>query len=252
MSITTPALGLYRNSEFIRYVKNVTAICGNNNPKLLKIEAQVAALQAATDPLNDLFMLERGNLLTTELQALDARRDAALSGLRLAASAYSFHFDEAIKKAADIIAAGIDKYGTGITRFNYIAETEVIESLVADIAGDAQLAAAIATLKLEGWVAELNTANQLFNTTYINRTGSYASKPDGSLSALRLVTAKAYGELAAHITAHFTLTPSDAYAKLVGELNSLSDQYNKMVNNRSSSDTVEPATAPAAVIPAAE
>jgi hypothetical protein len=247
MSFTTPALGQYRNSEFIRYMKNVSSICGNNNPQLLQIEAQVTGLQAATAPLDDLFMIERGNLLTAELQALDTRRDEAISGLRMAATAFIYHFDPAIKNAATILAAAIDKYGSGLARLNYIAETEVIDSFVADIAGDAQLAAAIATLKLESWVAELKTANQLFDSTYINRTGSYASKPDGSLTELRLVTAKAYNELVAHITAHHTLSPSDGYAKLIGELNSLSDQYNKMVNSRSSGDTVEPAAAAATV-----
>jgi Family of unknown function (DUF6261) len=252
MSITTPALGLYRNSEFIRYMKNVAFICSNNNPRLLKIDTQVAGLQAATTPLDDLFMMERGNLLTAELQALDARRDAAITGLRMAISAFSLHFDDSMKKAAETAAAGIDKYGNSLARLNYVAETEVIESLVADIAADAQLAAAIATLQLDSWVAELNTANQLFNTTYISRTGSYASKPDGSLTELRVVTAQAYNTLAAHITAHDTLTPSDGYTKLVGELNSLTEQYNKMVNNRSSGDVVEPAAAPAAEAPASE
>jgi Family of unknown function (DUF6261) len=240
MLITTPALGLYRNSEFIRYMKNVAEICSNSNPKLLKIDAQLSNLAAATTPLDDLFMIERGNLLTAELQAIDARRDAALSGLRMAASAYSFHFDADIKKAADIIAAAIDKFGTGLVRLNYVAETEVIESLVADVAADAELAAAIAKLQLNDWVAELNTANILFNTTYLSRTSSYAVKPDGNLTELRLVTANAYSELVAHITAHNTLSPSDAYAQLVGKVNSLTEQYNRMVNNRSSSDTIEP------------
>jgi Family of unknown function (DUF6261) len=246
MSITTPAYGLYRNSEFIRYMKNVFTICSNNNPKLLKIDAQADALMAATTPLDDLFMIDRGNLLTAELQAIDLRRDEAISGLRLVANAYSYHFDPAIKNAANVLAAAIDKYGAGLARLNYIAETEVIDSLIADIAADAQLAAAVTTLQLDSWITELKTANQLFDTTYINRTGSYASKPDGNLTELRLVTTKVYNELMAHITAHFTLTPSDAYTKLIGELNSLTEQYNRMVNSRGSNETVEPAAAPGA------
>jgi Family of unknown function (DUF6261) len=240
MSITTPALGLYRNSEFIRYMKNVAEICNNSNARALKIETQVSNLQTAITPLNDLFMIERGNLLTGELQALDARRDAALSGLRLAASAYSFHFNAELKKAADIIAAAIDKFGTGLVRMNYVAETEVIESLVADVAADAELAAAIAKLQLSDWIAELNTANVLFNTTYLSRTSSYAAKPSGSLTELRLVASKTYTELVAHITAHSTLTPSDAYTQLFGNINSLTDQYNKMVYSRGAGEPIEP------------
>ncbi len=240
MSITIPAQGQYRNSEYIRYMKNVANICNNNNPRLLKIETQVNNLAAATTPLDNLFMIERGNLLTTELQALDTRRDDALNGLRLTATAFTYHFDPAVKNAAVIVAAAIDKYGAGLARLNYVAETEVIESLVADVNSNAELAAAIAALKLENWVTELQTANQLFNDMYLNRTSSYAAKPTGSLTELRVITSKAYTELVAHITAHSTLTPSDGYTKLTGELNSLTDQYNKMVNNRSSGDTIEP------------
>jgi Family of unknown function (DUF6261) len=252
MSITTPALGQYRNSEFIRYMKNVIAICGNNNPRTLKIEDQVNGLQAATTPLDDLFMIERGNLLTPELQALDARRDDAITGLRAAANAFAYHFDPVFKNAATVLAAAIDKYGTGLAKLNYVAETEVLESFVGDTSSDATLAAALSTLQLNSWVTELNEANQRFNTTYLSRTNSYASKPDGSLTELRVVTAKAYGDLVAHITAHFTLTPSDSYTKLIGELNSLSEQYNKMVVNRSSGDTTEPDAISVAEVPASE
>jgi hypothetical protein len=250
MSITTPALGLYRNSEFIRYMKNVIAICGNNNPRSLKIEAQVNGLQTATTPLDDLFMIERGNLLTVELQTLDARRDDAINGLRMAATAFAYHFDPVLKNAAIVLGAALDKYGTGLAKLNYIAETEVIESFVGDTSRDATLAAALTTLQLNSWVAELNEANQRFNTTYLSRTSSYASKPDGSLTELRVVTAKAYSDLVAHITAHFTLTPSDGYTKLIGELNSLSEQYNKMAANRSSSDIAEPDATRVAEVPA--
>ncbi len=240
MYFIVPAFGLYRNSEYIRYTKNIAEQCNNSNPKLLKIEEQVNKLMAATTPLDDLFMIERGNLLTAELQDMDARRDAALSGLRMVASAYSFHFDEDVRKAAGVLAAGIDKYGTGLVRLNYVAETEVIEGFVADVANNAELAAAITKLGLTNWINELNTANILFNTTYLNRTESYASKPTGSLTELRQVTTVAYNELVAHITAHYTLTPSDGYAKLIARINSLTEQYNRMVNNRSSSDTIEP------------
>lgn len=251
MDMTNPALSQYRNSEFIRYMKNVFIICGNNNPKALKIEEQANALQAATTPLDNLFMVERGNLLTPELQDMDARRDAAISGLRLAAGAFVFHFDPAIKSAATLLAATMDKYGSGLARLNYVAETEVIESLVADVAGNAQLAAAADKLLLKSWFEELNTANQLFNNTYLSRTSSYASKPDGNLTELRQDTTKAFNNLVAHITAHQTLTPSDSYVNLIKEIDTLSEQYNRMVSVRSSGDVTEPEPAATTELPAA-
>ncbi len=230
MSVTTPALGHFRNSEFIRYLKNTVTTCLNHNAAAL--QPQVNALQAAITPMDELFMADRNNLITEELQGLDARRDAALNGIRITAGGYAYHFDPVIKQAAHVLIAGIDKYGTGIARYNYIAETEVISSLADDFAKDAAMAAALQTLQWESWAAEMKSANEAFNQRYLDRTNDYAEKPQGSLTELRGEAAKQYEVLVAHLTAHYTLTPSEAYGKLIGALNSLTDQYNRVINNR--------------------
>jgi hypothetical protein len=222
-------------------MKDIITISKSNNVAALKIETQVNNLIGATTPLDELFMIERGNLLTADLEALDTRRDAAITGLRLAATAFTYHFDATISNAATVIASGIDKHGTSLARLNYIAETEVIESLVADCTTNAEMTTAIATLQLQAWVAELDAANKAFNQLYISRTSSYASKPQGSLTELRVTTTAAYSALAAHITAHNTLNPSDGYTKLIAELNSLTDQYNRLAENRGNTGVEEPA-----------
>jgi len=239
MKTMNPALGQYRNSEFIRYMKNVVIICIENDPRELKIEAQVNGLEASIDPLDTLFMIERGNLLTDELMALDDRRDAAISGLRLAATAFAYHFEEPIQKAARLLAATMNKYGNGLARLNYVAETEVIVGIVSDVASNLTLSDAVERLNLTNWMTELETANQLFNQKYLARTNDYAAKPIGSLTELRSDTTQAYSNLTAHLVAHATLTPLPAYTKLIAALDSLTEQYNRLVNSRSAAGALE-------------
>ena len=211
------------------------------------ITPQVAALQAATAPLDELFAKERGNLITPELEALDARRDAAITGIRMLAEAQTYHYDPVSAKAGEQVVAAIDKYGRNLARLNYIAETEVIVSLADDFTTDAELNAAATTINLHDWLKELSTANTLFNTRYLARNTDYAAKPGGNLLQQRETTTAAYRSLAEHITAHATLTPSAAYTKLINEVNTLIDQYNQLISNRSGGGgEEEPGDAPPA------
>lgn len=230
-----------RNSEFIRFNKDVLSICDKHNPAALGIAAQVAALQTTVNPLDDLFVKERGNLITPELQSLDARRDSALIGIRLSAEAATYHYDPELMAAGRQILLAFDKYGHNLTKLNYIAETEVIVSLADDLASDAELRTAVNALDLDDWVKELSTANTAFNQRYLARNTDYAARPDGNLITQRELVIDAWQQLAGHITAHATLTPSDAYTKLIKEINTLIDQYNQLINNRSAGGEEEQA-----------
>lgn len=245
--IQTIFLRSLRNSEFIRFNKDVLSICSSNNAAALGIAPQVAALQTSTAPLDELFAKERGNLVTPELEALDARRDAALTGIRMLAEAQTYHYDPVSAKAGQQVFAAIDKYGRNLARLNYIAETEVIVSLADDFATYADLNAAAITHNIHDWLKELSTANTLFNTRYLARNTDYAAKPGGNLQQQREVTTEAYRSLADHITAHATLTPSAAYTKLINEINTLIDQYNLLLKNRGGAGEEEqPGDTPAA------
>lgn len=241
--IQTIFLRSLRNSEFIRFNKDVLSICNNNNPTALGIAVQVTALQNATAPLDDLFVKERGNLITPELEALDARRDAALTGIRTFAESQTYHYEPAKADAGKQVLAAFDKYGRNLPRLNYIAETEVIGSLADDFSSDNGLKAAAITLNLQDWVKELSSANTLFNTRYLARNTNYAAQPGGSLQEQREATTNTYRALADHITAHVTLTPSDAYPKLINEINTLIDQYNQLISNRAGGGEEEQAVA---------
>lgn len=230
--LTIPALRLYKNSEFIRYHKDVVEICTQkNHATTLGIGNQIAELMVTIAPLEQLFRRQRTHAATAEMVALDIRRDKAVTGIRTVAQGYALHFDATIAQAAYTILATIDNYGKNISRFNYMAETETLESLARNLTNNARLAAAVNTLGIQSWVTEMETSNQLFNDKYLARSASYASQPQHNLTQLRVVTEGKYEQLRAHIFSHHTLQPSTASAHLIDELNELTEQYNRVLTN---------------------
>jgi Family of unknown function (DUF6261) len=232
LTLVYPAHHRLRNSEFIRFAKDVATVCNLNNPPALKIEGQLNSFTATFDELNRLFKIAQGNKLTAELQALDDRRDQALIGIRLYAESFLYRRNADLVKAGEWVLGAYDKYGKRLHRLNYYAETEVVEGLTTDLTTEPELVAALKTLNLTEWVDELATANRLFNQMFIARSGTNAAKPDGNLENQRLVCIEQYEHLVRHITAHSTLTPSAEYNKLFKELNDITDGYNALVAKR--------------------
>lgn len=232
LTLVYPAHHRLRNSEFIRYAKDVATVCNLNSPKTLKIEGQLNSFTNTFDELNRLFKIAQGNKLTAELQALDDRRDQALIGIRLYTESFLYRRNEDLTKAAELVLGAYDKYGKRLHRLNYYAETEVIEGLTTDLTTEPELVAAMRTLTVTEWVDELATANRLFNEMFIARSGTNAAKPDGNLEKQRLVCIEQYDNLARHISAHSTLTPSAEYNKLTKELNDITEGYNTLVAKR--------------------
>lgn len=241
LTLVYPAHHRLRNSEFIRFAKDVVTVCNQNDPPVLKIQDQVVQFGGTIDELKRLFKIAQGNVLTAELQAIDERRDKALIGIRLDAESKMYHYNPETVSAAQLVLAAYDKYGKGLHRLNYYAETEVVESLTDDFATEEKLAQALRFLNLNDWVAELDAANRLFNQTFIARSGSNAAKPDGNLLKQRAVCIEQYDVLARHIMAHHTLSPSKAYDKLVLELNDTIEGFNLLVAKRAATgeDMVE-------------
>lgn len=237
--IASPALRLFRNSEFIRYQKNVVKLCNKFNAPTLKITNQVTALSAAITQLDELFVVQRSHLTTGKLVNLDNRRDRAVVGLRMMAEGYTMHYNTVMAEAGQVLLAGIDKYGTRISRYNYMAETQVLESLADDCTRDAAMSAAVNTLGLTEWVAEMSDANTEFDDNYIDRTADYGDRPETNLGILRVNATEQYNTLVLHITAHATLDPQEGYIKIINSLNSLTEQYTKLINSRSTGENTD-------------
>lgn len=224
-----------RNAEYLQFSRDVLGIVVLNNMSLLDVVNQCAAYENSTNEIEALFVNDQGSDITPLIEALDKRRDNAISGITLLANAMAFHYDPAISAAATAISEQLKLYGGAIARQNYMAETASISSIIDDWTNKPALAAAINTLGLAAWKAELNTANQLFNTNYLARTQELgAANPDTMLEK-RQASLQRYYALRDRIAAFNTLNNgANPWGKTVHELNALIEQYNTLLAGRTS------------------
>ena len=221
-----PRFRLYRNDEFIAYIKaSLDLLTRANIPALSTAQT---TLQAAYDELELSFKINKGSLLTATIQELDTRRDNAIRGILNVVRGYSLHYDAAVKSAAFLIERSIVNYGTKIYTFNYQAETSTIVSLVNDFEGDPDLVAALTLLNLTGWKDELKTANTDFEGKYLDRINEDVTKQVTPVIELRPAAIDAYGNLLQHVQANNVLNPSPALTTLTEELNRLAEKYNEI------------------------
>ena len=241
--ITAIDLAKLRNAEFLQFGALFSGLVSANDPVVLNIAAQHSAFKFKLDETAGLFKLERASQTTQELVLLDERRDKAINGLTAVITGFCNHFDAAASQAASLLSGNLFLYGTGVARLNTQAETLTINSMINDWENKPELLAALTALGLNEWVAELKTANQLFEQKYLLRTQEYGAANPDTLQAKRNETLIAYYELRKFIDAYSVIHPSEAFDKLINELNALIDQYNTLIRSRPIVANPEPVTA---------
>ena len=232
------------NAEFIQYNRDVLQIVQLNNPATLLVQPQFTALTALVANIETLFVTDQGNPITAVLLALDERRDKAINGIGAVINGYTYHYDAPKAAAANLLQHNLGLYGTGIARLNYLAETTTITNLVNDWESVIELATAVAELQLEDWLAELKTANLLFNNQYILRTQQLGAANPDTIRALRQEASDMYYFLRNFIDFYFASNNGiDPWGKTTNELNALIDQYNVLLAGRAN-EPLPPAPPP--------
>lgn len=221
-----------RNNEFIQFIKLLNEILNSNDPEILKVKAQCDDLTALLATLSALFKPDLGSAITKELQEIDARRDTAMTGIEMQIKSFTYYFDAEKREAANLLDSSLTTYGSGISRMNYQAETSTIASIIQKWESDAALIAAVTTLGLTAWLAELKAANILFQERYIARLKDDADSPEEKTIELRKDIIQSYRTLLAHLQAHATLSTDNSYNAVVQQINQLIEQYNKLVAGR--------------------
>ncbi|WP_046759155.1 DUF6261 family protein [Kordia jejudonensis] len=227
-----PVFSRYRNSEFLQYMKDVLELVNANDVDVLQLTTQRDTLAILTNQMDNLFQQEQSSGITQELIDLDARRDKAFMGIKASLEALGYHYDATLQAAARSLLFNLNNYGTNIPRLNYQAETAVIDSMLSDWETETNLVAAVTTTRLTDWIAELKTANEVFNNRYLARISEEAATPATSFTAIRENGTNAYKVLVAHVEAHATLGSNAIHQELVNEIYTLAKQYNQTVNQR--------------------
>ena len=233
--MNVPYLNRYRHGEILQYFKDILQLLGEQDIAALQLTAQHDALQPQVAAIDAAFKQSQGSDITQELITLDDERDNTLTGLRAVINGYQYHFEEATSNAAKALLSNVDNHGTNIQRLSYQEQTAVLDSIIADWEGQAELTAAVGTLNLTAWLAHLKTTNSNFATRYLARVEEQAANPTGDIPQLREEATASYRALIAHIEAHATLGTAAEHSTLLEQISVLAGQYNQVVDNRSSS-----------------
>lgn len=242
--IQTVKIERLRNVEFISFGKDVARLLENAGVETLGIESAFTPFKEEWESLSDYFLIQRGSELTDELVTLDNRRDDAIVGLIGLAESYLRHFSLDKRQAGEKIMLVFSKYGKGIHRQNFMAETETIRNIVDDFENNPPAKAALTFLGVADWLVELNEANDAFNQVYLQRVSAEGTKPEGSLVEKRKPCLELYRRLVKVMEARETLDPLPARASVISQINELIFKYNQLVMARLKTKSSEPEPEP--------
>jgi hypothetical protein len=230
-------LSKLRNAEFIQLHKDLLNLVHLNDETILKCKPQYDAMVAIVAVIEAVFKTDQGSNTTPVIEALDVRRDIALTGISKNIDSYLNHFVVAKVNAANVLVDYLKIYGTAtaVAASSLPAETATINSLMGDVTTKANLIAAVTELGLTSWFTELKTANDLLAAKYIERTQELGGANPNTIKDKRNEANEVYYKLRDMIVAQATVADNAVpYPKTINEINALIDQYNLILTNRTS------------------
>ncbi|TCI95086.1 DUF6261 family protein [Tenacibaculum sp. M341] len=223
----------YKNIEFIQYLSQVIETVSKQDIDALLLTEPFNEVNLLVTKLKGAYKQTQGSSVTPEIQELDNKRDKAIRGFRMLVNAYTTFENDAIAIAATKLLGVIDKHGTNIARRNYNEQTGIIDTIIKDIANSVELTETVVSLNATEWIGNLNKTNLDFNNKYLERIDELVARDNIDFLELRTDAIKAYKNLVDHISAHTILSENEAYSVLSEKIDSLSEYYNRVVDNRS-------------------
>jgi hypothetical protein len=228
-----------RHAEYIQFIRNFIEILDQKDLEVLQLKAKRDELNSLIDKMSLLYKPDRASSMTKILQDDDVRRDKALVGIQTAVTAFSYHFNVEFKDAAVILLNSLEKYGSGIAKQNYQAETATISAIIDEWKRETIYVEALNKLTLNDWVNELEVANTQFNTDYLGRVKEDAEAPEVKIIDLRKQINEAYQSLALRIGAFNTISDNQDYLLMLKQSNSLIEKYNAVLVARAAKSEKE-------------
>jgi hypothetical protein len=149
------------------------------------------------------------------------------------------HFDPAVRAAAAVVAKRTKNFGD-IKNKSYAKESAAVQLLLADLKGP--LAAQVATLGLDEWVAELEAAETAFTTLLEQRNSELAGRPQENVKVIRPKVGEVYEHLTYVVNADIILNGDAVCGEFVRELNEQVKKYNEGEIHRSAKRNIAEAT----------
>ncbi|GAA4336219.1 DUF6261 family protein [Flaviaesturariibacter amylovorans] len=244
--LTKLSLSGLRNAELIQYLTQLLETIPATGLPAPAAEAANGLRRVLTE-LDALHKTDPASLITDELIALDAERDALYTGLLAFCNSFSYHNDGELRKAGTDLQHALGVYGNAaeVTRQGYAAESTDIESLLTDLAAPA-LSAATARTGATVWTAPLKTANDRFKARFLDRNDEAAAKEfTFTMKQKRKEAATAYELLRRKLNAAWEMGAAELEAA-IGKGNALTETYRELVAARKGRAEVRKEAAPGA------
>lgn len=225
-----------RNSEFLNFFKDIDLRCKRFDVVALGLTSRARALTSEYAKLELAYNKKGGSDITDLLDALDDRRDDAITGIKICSEGFVRSFSKPISNAARLIFESFSRHPVGIARLNRKAETSEINSLIREWKDTTELTAALETLGFTSWVAELREANSSYAATEQDRVDDVLQSEGDSFTELRLGAKDVYATLCKGIEAHYELNENPEHLKMANTINLIVDEYNLILTKRKGGD----------------
>lgn len=222
----------YRHKECIQYFSDTVSIYTKFDLVALKLDGFVNQMVAKNALLVELFEIAKKNENTETIESLDERRDRAIVGIRKVADGFSTYFEANKELAAKLVINHIDKYGSQISKMNYLAETTAINGVVNDLENETDVKAAVTLLGLTAWVGELKQANIDFNAKYLERNADLANQPDQNVRDARMQTYPVFNLLMEKTASFYSAFGNQEYKTIIDQMDELTLKFNETVPKR--------------------
>ena len=222
------ALSLERlnNGAHFLFISNVLARAEADANVKTKLAAQIIALKAAKDKEDEDLKISQKSLLTDDISAADAERDALYSGYKKAVNGFKNLPVESMAKAAKVLAQHIKDYAID-PKMQLDKETGLLINFIDDL--EKKYVSEVQTLSLGAFVTSLKDANEKVRTLTASRTDERMTKAVGALKASRKASDEAYRQLVKFVNA-FALIEGDAnYISFIDYVNTEIVHYKREV-----------------------
>ena len=159
-------------------------------PAPAKLQAQIAAFNAAYADLDAAYRADSYSLDTDELKNADKECDSIFMSIKKMVQAQqSFDFNPELKAAANRLMQAIDKFGIDVSE-DYLGENNKLQQLLQEIAESTQLTADAKALGLEAAIAQLKEKAALVRQLLTTR--GLAKAPKGHMKQARQAVEQEY------------------------------------------------------------
>ena len=231
--ITNIKLSALRNSEFVELIQHILEITRENDPVQLNVQPQYEQLREVFEQLESLYKVPTGNVISTELEELDLRRDNALNGVLYIVNAHLYSSDANARSNAAVLSTHLSMFGSGLARQNYQSETMSIRNIISDWDEKPAIKAAYEALGLQSWRTELEQANNLFGQRFRSRSMEMGNATPESIRSKRMEAYEIYYQFRDHLNAHFIINKGiPPYGIVVGGMNDVLERFDNIISHR--------------------